>query len=73
MRDSSTESKKVGKDPVGSKRIGDVEVTNDDCILAKDLLNETLLVRTVVEVFQINTLCFVNWHVFNTQCGYIKL
>ncbi len=70
---NAIEESKVGKDPVGSKRIEDVEVTIDDCILAKDLSNETLLVRTVVEVFEIKTLCFVNLHVFNTQGGYIKL
>ena len=55
---------------MGSKRIGDVEVTNDDSILAKDLLNKTVLVRTVVEVFEIKTLCLgdsINLHMLNAQ------
>lgn len=76
MRYSITKSKKLGKDPVGSKRIGDVEVTNDDCIFRQDLLNETVLVRTVMEVFEIKTLCLgdsIDLHVLNTECDFVKL
>lgn len=59
---------------MGSERIGNVEVTKDDCIFRQDLLNKTLLMRpVVVEVFEIKTLCFANLHVFNTQYDVVKL